>query len=73
MLTDYVTSPKGGLGQLIYYAGAGVLLAVLRHVTQMEVISFVILVMTLLVPLIDKYAIKKPFGYSKAKAGKEGK
>ena len=73
MLTDYVTSPKGGLGQLIYYAGAGVLLAVLRHVTQMEVISFVILIMNLLVPLIDKYAIKKPFGYSKAKAGKEGK
>lgn len=73
MLTDYVTSPKGGLGQLAYYIGAGVLLAVLRHVTQMEVISFVILIMNLLVPLIDKYIIRKPFGYNKAKPQKEGK
>lgn len=70
MLTDYVTSPKGTLAQTIYYIGAAVLLAILRHVTRTEVISFVILIMNLFVPLLDKYFIRKPFGYKKAEKQK---
>lgn len=67
MLTDYVTSPKGVWGQAFYYAFAGILLGVLRYFTQVEVASFVILLMNLIVPLIDRYMIRKPFGYKKAK------
>lgn len=73
MLPDYVTSPKGVWGQLLYYIAAAVLCAVLRHFTKMEVVSFVILLMNLVTPLIDKYLIRKPFGYKKVKTPKEGK
>lgn len=71
MFTDYVTSPKGVYGQLVYYIVAAVLVAVLRYFTRIEVTSFVILLMNLIVPLIDRYVVRKPFGYVKAK--KEGK
>lgn len=71
MFTDYTTSPKGVYGQILYYVVAAILVAVLRYLTKIEVTSFVILLMNLIVPLIDKYCIRKPFGYVKAK--KEGK
>ena len=71
MFTDYTTSPKGIYGQIFYYVIGAVLVAVLRYFTKLEVTSFVILLMNLVVPLIDKYFIRKPFGYKKAK--KEGK
>lgn len=71
MFTDYTTSPKGVFGQIVYYVVAAILVAVLRYLTKLEVTSFVILLMNLFVPLIDKYIIRKPFGYVKAK--KEGK
>ena len=67
MATDYVTSPKGIYGQLVYYIALGVLTAVLRYFTKIEVVSFVIMLMNLLVPLIDTYIVRKPFGYKKAK------
>ncbi|MCD8373025.1 MAG: RnfABCDGE type electron transport complex subunit D [Clostridia bacterium] len=76
MATDYVTSPKGVYGQIVYYVCLGILTAVLRHFTNMEVVSFVIILMNLFVPLIDRYIIRKPFGYKrekKAKQNKEGK
>lgn len=73
MLPDYVTSPKGVWGQLLYYVAAAVLCALLRHFTKTEVISFVVLLMNLVTPLIDKYLIRKPFGYKKVKKQKEGK
>lgn len=73
MFTDYVTSPKGVIGQLVYYAVGGVLLAVLRYLTSLEVASFVIMIMNILVPLIDRYCIRKPFGYVKEKKQKGGK
>ena len=41
--------------------------------TKMEVVSFAILLMNLVVPLIDKFLINKPFGFSKPKKVKEGK
>ncbi len=73
MFTDYVTSPKGVYGQLVYYICGAALLAVLRYFTKIEVASFAILIMNLFVPLIDKYCIRKPFGYVKEKKQKEGK
>lgn len=73
MATDYVTSPKGIYGQLVYYIALAVLTSVLRYLTKIEVVSFVIMFMNLIVPLIDTYIVRKPFGYKKVKKQKEGK
>lgn len=73
MFTDYVTSPKSVYGQIVYYVVAALLVAILRYLTKIEVTSFVILLMNLIVPLIDKYIRPRPFGYRKEKAQKEGK
>ncbi len=71
MATDYVTSPKNSLGQIVYYIFLGVMTAILRHLTKLEVVSFVILLGNLIVPLIDTYIIQRPFGYTREKAVKE--
>lgn len=73
MATDYVTSPKGVYGQIVYYIALGVLTALLRYLTKIEVVSFAIMLMNLLVPMIDTYIVRKPFGYKKVKKQKEGK
>lgn len=67
MFPDYVTSPKGIYGQIFYYVLAGILTALLRFYKGAEVVSFIILLMNLITPLIDRYLIRKPFGYEKAK------
>ena len=71
MFPDYVTSPKGVYGQILYYVAAALLVAILRYFTKIEVTSFVIMLMNLLVPLIDRYLVRKPFGYKKVKKQKE--
>lgn len=73
MATDYVTSPKGAPGQLVYYISLGLATALLRHFTKLEVVSFVIMLANLIVPLIDTYIVRKPFGYKKEKKAKEAK
>lgn len=70
MVPDYVTSPKGMYGQIFYLVAGAILFAVLRYLTKIEIASFAILIMNLFVPLIDRYMIRKPFGYKKPK--KEG-
>jgi len=67
MATDYTTTPNTKLGNYIYFIALGVLTAVLRWATKMEVISFAILLMNITVPLFDKFIIPKPFGYRKNK------
>lgn len=71
MATDYVTTPKGTMGQVVFIAGLAILTSLLRYFTKIEVISFTIMIMNLLVPLIDRYIIRKPFGYKKTKAVKQ--
>lgn len=73
MIPDYVTSPKCVWGQLLYIGLTAVVMAVLRYFTHIEVASFVIILMNLFVPLIDKYVIPLPFGYKRTKKVKEGK
>ncbi len=70
MATDYTTTPNTLLGNIIYFTLLGVITAVLRYFTKMEVVSFAILLMNLLVPLIDKFIFPKPFGYKKVKKAK---
>lgn len=67
MATDYVTNPVTVLGNVIFFVLFGALTSVLRHFTGYETASFVILLMNILVPLIDKIALVKPFGYVKPK------
>ena len=70
MATDYTTTPNTTLGNIIYFIVLGLVTAILRKATGIEVVSFAILLMNLFVPLIDKFIINKPFGYKKAKGVK---
>ena len=73
MFPDYVTSPKSGIAQLVFIIIAALLTAVLRYLTHIEIVSFVILIMNLIVPLIDKLIRPRPFGFKKIKKVKEEK
>ena len=72
MATDYVTNPATTLGNVIFFIGYGILTSLLRHFTGYETASFVLLILNVLVPLIDKISLHKPFGYVKPQK-KEGK
>ena len=66
MATDYVTSPMTIKGQIIFAIGCGVLTVVIRAFSAYpEGVSFAILVMNALVPLIDKYAVQRCYGEKK--------
>ena len=71
MATDYTTTPNTTLGNVIYFTLLGLVTAGLRIATQMEVVSFAILLMNLIVPLIDKFVINRPFGFKKIKKEKD--
>ncbi len=73
MATDYVTTPNTRLGNIIYFVALGLLTAGLRAATKMEVVSFAILLMNLIVPLIDKFIVQRPFGYVREKKVKAEK
>ncbi len=63
MATDYVTSPFTFKGMLIYTVGCGLLTSLLRLKGGMpEGVSFSILIMNALTPLIDRYTKTKVFG-----------
>jgi len=63
MATDYVTSPITTKGRLIFAIGCGVITAVIRLYGALpEGVSFAILIMNILVPLIERYTIPKAFG-----------
>lgn len=66
MATDYTTSPNTRLGRVIYAVMLGVLTAVFRiYSTLPEGVSFAILLMNIITPLIDKWTMPHPFGYKK--------
>ncbi len=73
MATDYTTTPNTTLGNIVYFILLGLVTAILRWATGIEVVSFAILLMNLFVPLIDKFIISKPFGYKKPAKVKEVK
>ena len=63
MATDYVTSPMTKTGQLIFGAGIGIITVVIRLFgSYPEGISFAILIMNAVVPLINRYIRPKRFG-----------
>jgi electron transport complex protein RnfD len=63
MATDMVTSPMTGLGAFIFGAGCGIVTCVIRiWGSYPEGVSFSILIMNALTPLIDRYTAMRPFG-----------
>ncbi len=68
MATDYVTSPTGWKGQLIFGIGCGAITFIIRYFGNLpEGVSYAILLMNLLVPYINRLTIPKPFGWEGAK------
>ena len=63
MATDYSTSPNGFWGVIVYALGLGILTVLIRKFSNMpEGVSFAILIMNIVTPLIDKYIYPRPFG-----------
>lgn len=66
MATDYVTCPITDKGKIIYAAGAGILTMLIRKLGGYpEGVSYSILLMNIVTPLIDKYVTPKLFGGAK--------
>jgi len=66
MATDYVTSPITVGGQWIYAVLLGVLTALFRLVGSVsEGVSYAIIFGNVLVPLIEKVTVRRPFGIKK--------
>ncbi|UDQ97144.1 RnfABCDGE type electron transport complex subunit D [Lentisphaerota bacterium WC36G] len=69
MATDMVTSPSTKLGCIVFAIGCGLLTSVIRiWGGYPEGVSFSILIMNALVPMINNFTAKKPFGYVNVKA-----
>ena len=63
MLTDYTTSPMTKKGQIIYAVLAGLIKTVIRlYGGYPEGVSYSILLVNIMTPLIDKYTKTKVFG-----------
>jgi electron transport complex protein RnfD len=68
MATDMVTSPVTKNGRLIFGIGCGIITMIIRlWGGYPEGVSYSILLMNLVTPLLDKYTVSKPFGYRKKK------
>ena len=63
MATDYTTSPLTCKGQIIYAFGAGLITGVIRtYGGYPEGVTYGILIMNIVTPLIDKAVVPKTFG-----------
>lgn len=68
MATDMVTSPVTHKGQIIFGCGCGILTIIFRSFGPMpEGVSFAILIMNGVTPLINKFVKTDKFGYQKTK------
>lgn len=69
MATDYVTGPITPKGKILYGIFLGVLTGIFRLFgASAEGVSYAIIIGNLLVPIIEKYTIPKPFGRGGEKA-----
>ncbi len=68
--TDPVTASTTPLGKLIYGAGIGLLIYVIRTWgAYPDAVAFAVLLMNFAAPLIDQYTQPRSYGHSKAKRG----
>ncbi|TVR05326.1 MAG: RnfABCDGE type electron transport complex subunit D [Spirochaetaceae bacterium] len=64
MITDIVTTPYTPIGNMIFGAGVGLLVVLIRLFGGFsEGVGFAILIMNALTPIINRYTNLKPFGY----------
>lgn len=72
MATDYATSPITTKGKIIFAFGCGLITIAIRMFGNYpEGVSFSILFMNVVCPLIDRWTKKKPFGLKKEKGAKQ--
>ena len=70
MATDYTTSPVTKWGKVIYAVGCGLFTVLLRAFSNMpEGVSFSILLMNILTPLIERATVPRTLGFIKKKKG----
>lgn len=63
MATDYVTSPMSNLGGVVYGVGIGLITMLIRYFgAYPEGVSFAILIMNAVVPLLNKWFHTKKYG-----------
>lgn len=68
MATDYTTSPINTKGQFVFAVGCGILTFLIRNFASLpEGVSFSILIMNILVPLIERATNPRPFGEKESK------
>lgn len=68
MATDYVTAPVNRKAQIFFAMGCGIITAAIRAYGALpEGVSYSILFMNVLSPLLEKYCIPKVFGEGRAK------
>jgi electron transport complex protein RnfD len=66
MATDYVTSPITKKGRVIFSIGCGLLTVVIRQFGGLpEGVTYAILFMNAVTPLIDRYVKVRPYGFQK--------
>lgn len=71
MATDYTTSPVTKWGKVVYALGCGVLTMLIRTFANLpEGVSFSILIMNILTPLIESATAPKAFGEKKERGAK---
>ena len=74
MATDYVTSPATNKGKFIFAIGCGVITMLIRiYGNYPEGVSFAILLMNIVTPLIDRATMTRPFGALVPAQGGDGK
>ncbi len=68
MITDMVTSPVTKTGRLLFGIGCGLITMVIRlYLSAPEGVTYGILFMNAMVPLIDRYTVPKVFGEVKSR------
>lgn len=69
MATDYTTSPMTGKGQIVFAAGCGLLVAIIRSFgSYPEGVTYAIMLMNVATPLIDKFIAPKLYGEVRSNA-----
>lgn len=73
MATDYSTSPNTFIGSMVYAGIVALFTMLIRfYGSYPEGASFALLISNILVPLIDRFIVPKPFGYVKPPKKQKG-
>ena len=72
MANDYATSPMSSRAQVVYAAGIGLITVVIRNYgSYPEGVTYAVLFMNILTPLLDRFMPHKIYGHQKVKEAKK--